>query len=96
MQIKINTSRYDALDEVNKLYYEYKQEVGETNAKHLRNLKIIVSAVEDLGGTMFLDENLINIERNKNEDVGKTTQDDDHYKAVVKGKMLGVVFLKRS
>ena len=92
----MNTSRYDALDEVNKLYYEYKQEVGETNAKHLRNLKIIVSAVEHIGGTMFSDENLIKIERKKDEDAGKTSQDDDHYKAVVRGKMLRVAFLKRS
>jgi len=96
LQIETNTSRYDALDEANKMYYEYKQEVRETNAKHLRNFKSIVSAVEHLGGTMFSDEKLIKIERKKDEYTGKTSQDDDHYKAVVKGKMLRVAFLKRS
>ena len=77
----MNTSRYDALDEVNKLYYEYKQEVGETNAKHLRNLKIIVSAVEHLGGTMFSDENLIKIEREKDKDAGR------HHKTTITKKL---------
>ena len=78
LQIETNTSRYGALDEVNKLYYEYKHDVWETNTKHLRNFKSIVSAVEHLGGTMFSDKNLIKIEQTKDEDSGKTSQDDDH------------------
>ena len=93
LQIETKTSRYDALDEKNKRYYEYKQEVGETNTKHLRSFKSIVLLVEHLGGTMFSDENLFKIERKKGEDIGKTSQDDNHYKAVGKGKMFVVVFL---
>ena len=53
LQIEINTYVYDALDEAVNVYHKYKQEDGEANAKHLRNFKSIVAAVEHLGGSMF-------------------------------------------
>ena len=59
LQIESNTSMYDALDEENAMYYSYRQEEGERNAKHLRDFKSIVSAIEHLGGSMFSDEALI-------------------------------------
>ena len=49
LQIETNTSVYDALDEAHTVYYAYKQDPGESNAKHLRNFKSIVDAVEHLG-----------------------------------------------
>ena len=53
---------YDALDDANAMYYSYKQESGESNAKHLRSFKSIVAAIEHLGGAMFSDEVLIKME----------------------------------
>ena len=50
LQIETNSSVYDALDEAVGVYYKYKQEDGETNAKHLRSFKSIVAAIEHLGG----------------------------------------------
>ena len=49
LQTETNTSIYDVLDDANSMYYAYKQENGESNAKHLKNFKSIVSAVEHLG-----------------------------------------------
>ena len=65
LQIETNTSMFDALDEANAMYYSYRQEAGESNAKHLRNFKSIVSAIEHLGGTMFSDEMLVTLEKEK-------------------------------
>ena len=62
LQIEANTLVYDALDKANAMWYTYKQEIGESNAKHLRNIKSKVLAVENLGGTTFSNETLIKIE----------------------------------
>jgi len=78
------------------MYYAYAQEHGESKAKHLRNFKSIVSAIEHLCGTMFSDDGLFKIEKRKDEDAGRSTRDDDYYRSVVRGKMHAVVFLKRS
>ena len=70
LQIETNTSVYDALDEANALHYSYMQEANESNAKHLRNFKSVVSAVEHLGGTMFADTMLTKMEKEKYEEEG--------------------------
>ena len=63
METETNTSVYDAMDEATSLYYTYKQApTGESNAKHLRNFKSIVAAIEHLGGTMFANDVLIDHE----------------------------------
>ena len=89
LQIETNTSLYDALDEANALYYSYKQEDGESNAKHLRNFKSIVSAVEHLGGSMFADDALVNLEKEKDDKKGVTTRHDEEYKEIVRGENAG-------
>ena len=96
LQIETNTSLYDALDEANALYYSYKQEDGESNAKHLRNFKSIVAAVEHLGGSMFADDALVNLEKGKDLKKGITAKRDEEYGEIVRGEMLGVAFLKRA
>jgi hypothetical protein len=96
LQIDTNTSAYDALDEAINAYYKYKQEDRETNAKHLRNFKSIVAAVEHLGGSMFPYEELIEMEREKDIEKGLTGKSDVDYKKVVRDKMLGVAFIKRA
>ena len=45
---------------------------------------------------MLSDEVLVNMEEHNDVDVGRTTKDEKHYNSVVRGKMLGVAFLKRS
>ena len=78
------------------MYYTYKQESGESNTKHLRDFKSIVSAVKHLGGILLSDEISIKIEKevvNKSNVVNKT---DMEYKIIVKKKMMGVAFLKRA
>ena len=94
LQIKTNTSLYDALDEAYSVYYAYKQEKGESNAKHPQNFKSIVATIEHLGGEMFTDTTLANLERQKGEKEGESNEDDDYYKKLFKGKMMGVAFLK--
>ena len=96
LQIETNTSLYDALDEANALYYSYKQEDGESNAKHLRNFKSIVLAVEHLGGSMFADDALVNLEKEKDVKEGVAARQEEEYRGIVRGKMLGVAFLKRA
>ena len=83
---------YDALDEASALYYVYRQEEGESNAKHLRNFKSIVAAVEHLGGSMFADDATVNLEREKDLKKGNAKKKDEEYKGIVRGKMLGVAF----
>ena len=96
LQIETNTSTYDAIDEANAMYYSYRQEEGESNAKHLRNFKSIVSAIEHLGGTMFSDEMLITLENEKDVKKGNVTKENEEYKNIVRNKMLGVACLKRA
>ena len=50
LEIETNTSVYDAMDEAKQMYYTYRQEANETNAKHYKNFKIMVEAIEHLGG----------------------------------------------
>ena len=78
------------------MYYAYKQEPGESNAKHLRNFKSIVAAVEHLGGAMFADDALITLEEKLDSSSGESTKTRAHYKKVVKDKMMGVAFFKRA
>ena len=62
------TSVYDALDDAKALYYTYKQDVNDSNAKHLvRNFKSIVAVIEHQGGTMFADDALLTHEREMDE-----------------------------
>ena len=93
-QIETNTSVYNALDEAHAMYYAYKQEPGESNAKHLRNFKSIVAAVEHLGGAMFADDALIIMEKKTYVEAGGSPKSDAFYKKMVKDKMMGVAFLK--
>ena len=61
LEIETNTSIYDAMDEAKAMYYKYKQEKNEieSNAKHLKNFKSLVEAIEHLGGEMFTDNELL-------------------------------------
>ena len=78
------------------MYYAYMQENGESNAKHLKNFKSIVAAVEHLGGTMFSDGVLIKTEKEKDKSNSQPIKSDAEYSLIVKEKMLGVAFLKRA
>ena len=89
MQIESNTSLYDAIDEANTLYYAYRQEEGESNAKHLRSFKSIVSTIEHLGGSMFSDEVIIELEREKDRKKGNDENDEEDYKNIVREKCWG-------
>jgi len=96
LKIETNTSVYDALDKENSMYYTYKQENGESNAKQLRNFKSIVSVIEYLGGTSFSDKKLIKVKKEMNTKLHAMNKTDTEYTIVVKKKMLGVAFLKRA
>ena len=67
---------YDAMDKVNAMYCSYKQENGESNAKHLHNFNIIVTAIKHLGGLMLLDEVLVKMEEQKDVDAERATNND--------------------
>ena len=81
LQIKTNTSVYDALGEAKVMYYSYRQGEEESNAKHLHNFKIIIDA-------------LINYE--KREDATKCEQrkSNEDCMQVARGKMMGVALIK--
>ena len=96
LQIETNTSIYDTLDEANSMYHAYKQENGESNARHFRNFKSIVSVIEHLGGTILSDGSLIKVEKERDDKNGLSVKTNTEYKLIVKEKMLGVAFLKRS
>ena len=97
LQIKTNTSVYDAMDEARCLYYSYKQEKNESNTKHLKNFKSIVEAIEHLGGEMFADGALIKYEANQ--DI-KNELEPPRSKATLKKdvreNMMTVVLIKRA
>ena len=78
------------------MYYDYRQENGESNTKHLKNFKNIVSAVDHLGGTMFSDGLLVKTEKEKDKNNGLPIKTDAEYSLIAKEKMLGVAFLKRA
>ena len=63
LQIETNTSIYNTLDEAKAIYYTYRQEENESNAKHLSNFKSVVAAVEHLGGAIFGDKALMDYEK---------------------------------
>ena len=84
------------LDEAVNVYYKYKQEEGETNAKHLGNFKSIVAAVEHLGGSMFPCKGLAKMEREKDARKEVPERSDEEYLKLVRDKMLGIAFLKRA
>ena len=50
LEIETNTSVYNSMDEAKVIYYTYKQEVHESNAKYYKNFKSTVEAIEHLGG----------------------------------------------
>ena len=68
----------------------------ERNAKHLRNFKSIMTAVEHLGGEMFADNALITLEQNLDTKSGGATKTTEYYKKLVKDKMMGTAFIKRA
>ena len=45
MEIETNTPVYDAIDEAKVMYYTYKQELNETNAKHYKNITSTVESI---------------------------------------------------
>ena len=80
LQVEFSTSLYNAINEANALYHACMHEEGEINAKHLRNFKSIVSVVEHLGGSMFADDVIIDLEREKDTKKGNDKKDDQEYK----------------
>ena len=96
LQIKMNTSAYNAMDEAKGIYYMYKQESNESNEKHLRNFKSTVNAIEHLGGEMFADKTLIENEKEEDKKNGATARDDREIRLCVREKMMAVALVKRS
>ena len=91
-----NTSIYDALDDVKMLFYTYRQDVNDSNDKHLRNFKRIVAAIDHQGGQMFADDALLNHERDVDAlQVGIKNRSEDERKLCVREKTMGAVSLKR-
>ena len=58
------------------------------------DFKIIMTAVEHLGGAMFADNALITLEQNVDIKSGGTTKTTVYYKKVVKDKMMEIAFIK--
>ena len=94
LQIETNTSVYNALDKAKRRYYMYIQEENKRSLKYLRNFKIIVKAVEHLGGAMFTDDVLVKYEKKEDERVGNTTKRNNKHAKIAKEKMMGLAFIK--
>ena len=95
LQMDTNTSVYDALDEAKMVYYTYRQDANESNAKHLRNFKSIVAAIEHQGGQMFADDALMIHEKKIDTLVGTNVRTDKEKRLCVREKMMGIALLKR-
>ena len=96
LQMDTNTSVYDALDNAKMVYYTYKQDVNESNAKHLRNFKSIVAAIEHQGGQLFANDALYNHKGDLDAlQVGVKDRTEDKKMICVREKMIGIALLKR-
>ena len=95
-QIDTNTSVYDALDEAKRLYYNYKQNDEDTNAKHLKNFKNLVAIVEYYGGDLFIDKALVDHEKKSDINLGNNPKTEEDYETIVRDKMMAVGLLKRA
>ena len=95
LQIETNTSVYDAMDEAKTVYYKYKQDKHESNAKHLKKIKSIVETVEYLGGVLFTDPSLRKHECEIDKVAGVSRADEAKMTSV-KEKSMSIGYLKRT
>ena len=97
MQIETNTSVFNALDEAKLIFYAYRKEENESNAKYLKNFKSIVEAIDHLGGSKFTDKALFPYEMDQD---GKNpvtiNRSDEELTKAIRDMMMGVVFIKRA
>jgi hypothetical protein len=100
-QLESNKSVYASLFEAKHCFYVYQQRDNDLNAQHLQNFKTIVADIEHFGGNIFYDNALINIKKEKdkkniNVDINDGNHSEEHYKKIVRNKIMAVAFLKRA
>jgi len=94
-QIDPNQSIYDAIDELQKQFFTYRQE-DSNNVLHLARFKDYVDVMEHFGIEMFQDECCIEHEEAKDKAKGLKTVSQDAYAKKVKEKRLATCLLRRS
>jgi hypothetical protein len=93
--VETNVSIYDAIDEAKRRYYRMYQGEEDTNATYLNDYRAAIDTLDHYESSIFEDPALIAYERdaaNKN----KVTLTDEQIKTIVKDKMQGIGFLKKS
>lgn len=63
LQMETNTSIYEYLEKAKMMYYTYRQDASDSNAKNLRKFKSIIASVKYQGGQIFANKALLNHKR---------------------------------
>jgi len=95
-QAEDNVCIYDALDEVMRRFYTYRQSPDEDNATHLEKFKDFVEVLEYFGVDMFCDPCLVNYEKEQDKKKNLPPVSDESYKERAKQRQLGTAFIRRS
>ena len=77
------------------MYYNYKQNDEDTNAKHLKHFKNLVAIVEYYGGDLFIDKALVDHEKKFDINLGNNPKAEEDYETIVRDKIMVVGLLKK-
>jgi len=80
-----NSSLYDAIDEVKKRFFTYRQRPEDDNEIHLRAFKSNSDVIEHYKRNLYDDNTLLDYERKLEKKIGKSSSDRE-LKAIVKEK----------
>ena len=78
------------------MYYNYKQNDEDTNAKHQKHFKNLVAIVEYYGDDLFIDKALVDHEKTSDFNFGNNPKAEEDYETIVRDKMMAVGLLKRA
>ena len=92
-EIEVSSNVYDALYEIKFRYYNYYQGDDDSNMKHIQALNDLVASIEHHGGSIWLDEGLLEHEKKDPEQLGFSHTE---YENTVKQKVIATAMIKRA
>ena len=95
-QIEDTMYIYDAIDDLQRQFYNYRQSPNDDNAVHLAKFKDLIDVLDHAGLDMFADPCLLEYEKKLDITAGLSPASDQEYKKRVKSKKTAVCFLRRS
>jgi len=94
-KIDPNQCIYDAIDELQRQFFLYRQMDG-NNEAHLAKFKDFIDVMEHFGIAMFEDECCVKKEKEDDARIGVIKVSDEEYKSRVREKRLATCFLRRA